>query len=76
MTTFRVAVRIIDCDRVESEVCATTDGENLNGRILDVDARDGGLFETVGLEELGLGFAAVAAFAVPPPRAVTIEETA
>lgn len=57
----------------DGEPVATIDGHGLDGSVLDVQVGDGRAGQVVGVEELGLGLAAVAALAVPPPGAVGVE---
>lgn len=70
--TSRVVVRHID----DVEVGGRVDAHELDGRVLDVQALDGGLLHGVGVEELGLGLASVGALAVPPLGAVAIDDMA
>lgn len=58
------------------EVGCRVDAHELNWRVLDVQALDGGLLHGVGVEELGLGLATVRALAVPPLGAVAIDNVA
>lgn len=70
-----VAVRVVDVDVLEERV-GGLHGDGLHGGVLDVEAGDGRVLELVGVQELGLLLAAVGALAVPPARAVTVNEAA
>lgn len=69
----RISSRIVDGNIRERQTCAAIDGEDLNRRVLDVNARDGRGLEIVRVEELGLGFAAIGTLAVPPAGTVAVE---
>lgn len=45
-------------------------------RVLDVQALDVGLLQRVGVEELWLGLSSVGALAIPPLRAVAVNDVA
>lgn len=61
---------------VQREVGGSVDVEGLDRRVLDVEVHDDRVGERVGVEELGLGFAAVAALAVPPGGTVAVDDVA
>lgn len=44
----------------------------MDGRVDEIETSDRRRFERVSVKELGLGFAAVAAFSVPPAGAVAV----
>lgn len=52
---------------------AAIDGNGLYGRVLDVQVGNGRVRQVVGVEELGLGLAAVGALSVPPSGTVGVE---
>lgn len=58
------------------QVGRRVDAHELYGSVLDVQVLDGGLLERVGIEHLGLGLAAIAAFAVPPLGTVAVDDMA
>ena len=70
--TSRVVVGHVD----NVEVGGRVDAHELDWRVLDVEARDGGLLQGVGVEELGLGLATVGTLAIPPLGAVAIDDVA
>ena len=69
-----IASRVIDGDVVKGEVGSTVDAEALDRGVLDIQVGDGGLLHGVGIEELGLGLAAVGALAVPPLGAIAVDD--
>lgn len=78
MATIRDVTRgVVDGDRVQSQPRRAVNAEALDGGVLDVQALDAGrALEAVGIEELGLGLAAVGALAVPPLGTVAINDMA
>ena len=68
-----IAIRVIDGDVLQGEIRRVVDAEHLHRRVLDVDAADRGVDQIVGVEELGLRLAAIAALVVPPATAVAVE---
>ena len=71
-----VTSRVVDGDILDVEVRSTVDGEALHWVVLNVQAGDGGVDELVSVEELWLGDTAVGTFAIPPGRAVTVDNVA
>lgn len=67
---------VVDGDVVKGDIRSGVNGETLDGGVLHVKVGDGGRLERVGVEELGLGLAAVGALAVPPLSAVAINDMA
>lgn len=75
MAAGRVAGRVVDDHVGHGQALAAVDADGLDGRVPDVDVGDGGRAgQGVRGEELGLRLAAVAALAVPPARAVGVEQ--
>lgn len=68
-----VSVGVVDSDSTEGKLLGAVDAEDLNGGVLDVDVLDLGVGQAVGVEELGLGLAAVSSLAVPPAGTVSVE---
>lgn len=71
-----IASRVVNSNIDDLEVVGVVNGEALHGRVQDVQAGDSGVGEIVGVEELGLSDAAVAALAVPPFGAVAVDDMA
>lgn len=71
-----VTSRVVVGDVNDVEVGCRVDAHELNWRVLDVQALDGGLLHGVGVEELGLGLATVRALAIPPLGAIAIDNVA
>ena len=67
-----VTVRVVNSDAAEDQV-VRLDTECLNGRVLDVQAVNGRIVQVMGVEELGLGLAAVGSLAVPPACSPTVD---
>lgn len=70
--TSRVIVRHIN----DIEVGSRVDAHELDWRVLDIQALDAGLLQTVGVEEFGLGLATVGPLAIPPLGTVAINDVA
>lgn len=70
--TSRVVIVYVD----DVEVGGRVDAHELNWRVLDVQALDGGLLQGVGVEELGLGLSRVGALAIPPLGTVAVNDVA
>jgi hypothetical protein len=68
-----VTFRSIDGHIRNGETVTSVDTDNLDGRVLDSNAGDGGFGELVCGEELGLCLSAVSTLTVPPTSAVTVE---
>lgn len=75
VATIGITVGVVDGNLVEDHVVALH-AESLDGGILDVQAGDGRVRQLVGVEELGLIFAAVGSLSVPPPGSVTVDDMA
>lgn len=69
-----IVVGVVNHYLGQGQIGRAVDAENLDWRALDVDASDGGRLHAMGVEERGLGLAAVGALAVPPAAAVTVIE--
>lgn len=67
---------VIDGDAAKSKLLRVVDGEDLNRRVLDLDVLDLGVCHLVGVEELGLGLAAVGTLAVPPSATLAVNNGA
>jgi hypothetical protein len=74
VATLAVTIGVVDSDSIQSKAIGTVDAEDLDGRVLDVDVLDLGVDHLVGIEELGLGFAAVGSLAIPPASTISIED--
>lgn len=75
MAAGRVAGRVIDDHVGHGQALAAIDADGLDGRVLDVEVRDGRRArQGMRGEELGLRLAAIAALAVPPARTVRVEQ--
>jgi hypothetical protein len=72
VATVVVAVRVVDGDTVQDNVVGL-DAESLHGGVLDIEAGDSRVIKVVGVEELGLGLAAVGALTVPPACTATVD---
>lgn len=68
-----IAVGVVDGDSTESQLLCAVDAEDLHGGVLDVDVLNLGVGQTVGVEELGLGLAAVCSLAVPPAGTISVQ---
>lgn len=68
-----ISVGVVDGDSTDSQLLGAADAEDLRGGILDEDVLNLGVGQAVGVEELGLGLAAVAALAVPPAGTISVE---
>ena len=67
MATSRVTGAVVDSHVGDSETLTTVNADSLDGGVLNVEIGDaGGTGQVVGVEELGLGLAAVGSLAVPP----------
>lgn len=64
---------VVDSNVGQGEISRVVDAENLNWRVLDVEAGDTRGDQVVGIEEFGLGDTTVAALTVPPTRTISIE---
>lgn len=73
MSSLAIAVRVINCDTVQSQVSGSVNAEYLNWRVLEVQSCDGRRCKIVCVEEFGLGRATVRALTVPPAGAVAID---
>jgi len=71
-----VTGRVVNSDTSQGKLLGVVDGEDLNGRILDLDVLDLGVGHLVSVEELGLLLATVGALAVPPSATLTVEDGA
>ena len=69
----RIPVGVVHRDVRHGEIGGSINTEDLNRGILDVDTLDGGRGQVMGIEELGLRLAAIAALVVPPATAVAVE---
>jgi hypothetical protein len=67
---------VVDSDAIKSKLLGAVDGEDLNGRILDLDVLDLRVGHLVGVEELGLGLATVGTLAIPPSTALAVDDGA
>ena len=76
MPTSRIAILVINRDGVQSQLVRPVNAENLDWRVLDVDAGDGGRSQAVCVEKLWLCLATVGTLAVPPAGSAAIEEGA
>lgn len=65
MAAVGVAIRVVNSNFVKLEV-GGLNAESLNRSVLNVQAGDGRVIQIMGIEELGLGLAAVGTFTVPP----------
>lgn len=68
-----IAIRVVNGDVLHSKIRRPVNAEHLHRRVLDVDTADRGRGQIMGVEELGLRLAAIAALAIPPTTAVTVE---
>lgn len=59
---------------IQGKIGSGVDAEPLDGGILDIEVRDGGLLHRMRVEELGLSLATVRALAIPPLCAVAIDD--
>jgi hypothetical protein len=73
MATSTITGFIVNSHIGDSESITAVDANSLNRSILDVKVRDSRRDEIMGIEELGLGNATVATFAVPPTRTIGVE---
>ena len=77
VATSAITSSVVDVSTGNGQSGRAVNAEDLDWRVLDVDVVDGRFAEKfVGVEELGLGLAAVRAFAVPPAASVAIEDSA
>lgn len=65
---------VVNGNAGKSELLSVVDGEDLNGRILDLDVLDVRVGHLVSVEELGLGLATVGTLAVPPSATLTVKD--
>lgn len=70
-----IALGIINSYMIQHEILRL-DTKSLHGRILDIEARDDGIIQAMRIEELGLGLAAIATFAIPPLLATAVDNVA
>jgi hypothetical protein len=75
VATTAVTVRVVNGDVIKDQVVGLYT-ESLHGGVLDVQVRDGRVGHGVGVEELGLGLAAVGSLAVPPAGTATVDDMA
>ena len=75
MASLAVTLGVVDGDVGQVDI-VTLDTEDLDRGVLDVQALDGRGLELVGVDELGLGLATVGALAVPPARALAVNDSA
>lgn len=73
VTALGVTVAVVDGDVLDHEV-VRLNGDGLDRGVLDVETGDLGVIEVVGVEELGLGLAAVGSLTVPPLSTVAVED--
>jgi hypothetical protein len=73
VTTLAVTIDVVDSDSIQGKAIGTVDAEDLDRGVLDIDALDLGVDHLVGIEELGLGLAAVSSLAIPPAGTISIE---
>lgn len=69
---------LVAVGRINSHVCngktiAAVDTNDLDGRVLDGNAGDGGVGQFVSGEELGLGLSTISTLTVPPTSTITVE---
>ena len=70
-----VTSRVVDGNTAKSKLLRVVDGEDLNGRVLNLDVLNlRAASHLVGVEELGLGLATISTLAVPPSAALTVED--
>lgn len=69
-------ILVVHGDIGDSKVGCAIDAHELDWRVLEVEARDGGFLQAVSIEELGLGLSSVCSFSVPPSGTVTIDNVA
>ena len=70
----RIPVGVVHRDVRHGEIGGSINTEDLNRGILDVDTLDRGRGQVMGIEELGLRLAAIAALSIPPSAAVAIQD--
>lgn len=73
MTTLSISGLVVDGHISDSESITSIDANSLNGGVLNVKVGDSRISKIMGVEELGLSHATVAAFAVPPTSTVGVE---
>jgi hypothetical protein len=74
VASLAVAINIINSNSVQSKTVGSIDAEDLNRGVLDCDVLDLGVDHLVGIEELGLGLAAVCSLSIPPASTISIED--
>jgi hypothetical protein len=67
---------VVNGNAIKSELLGAVDGEDLDGRILDLDVLDLRVGHLVGVEELGLGLATVGTLAIPPSATLAVNDGA
>lgn len=70
-----IALGIINSYMIQHEIIRLNT-KCLHGRILNIKPRDDGIIQTMCIEELGLGLAAIATFAIPPLLAAAVDNVA
>ena len=75
VATVVIAIRVVHSDATHSELTSTVDAEDLDGGVLNVDVLNLGVDHLVGVEELGLGLAAVSSLSIPPAGTITVEDS-
>jgi hypothetical protein len=73
VTTVVISIGVVDRDTAKGELASTVDAEDLNGRVPDVGVLDLRVDHLVGVEELGLGPAAVSSLSVRPAGTISIK---
>lgn len=68
-----IASGVIDRHARDGQTIHSIDADSLNRRVGDFQVGDRGIGQVMGVEELGLGLAAVASLAIPPAGAIGIE---
>ena len=68
-----ITIGVVDRDTAQREIASTVDAEDLDGRVLDIDVLNIRVNRTMGVEEFGLGLAAISSLSVPPAGTVAIE---
>lgn len=73
MASLRITGRIIDRHIGDSQAARAINTNGLNWGVLDMKIGDSGVDKIMCIEELGLGLATIAAFAIPPTSTVGVQ---
>jgi hypothetical protein len=73
VTTGIITSLVVDSHIRDGETIAAVNANSLDWSVLDVKVGDSRIGKIMGVEELGLSLATVAAFAIPPTSSVGVE---